>query len=71
MNTGKLSIRPAQASDVPAIFQMIHELAVFEHLEHLMTASETMLYDGLFGTRPACEALVGTEKVAFSGKNTK
>jgi GNAT superfamily N-acetyltransferase len=61
MNTGNLSIRPAQASDVPAIFQMIHELAVFEHLEHLMTASETMLYDGLFGAHPACEALVGTE----------
>lgn len=61
MNTGSLSIRPARASDVPAIFTMIHELAVFEHLEHLMTASETMLYEGLFGARPACEALVGTE----------
>jgi GNAT superfamily N-acetyltransferase len=61
MNTGNLSIRPAHAADVPAIFQMIHELAVFEHLEHLMTASETMLYDGLFGAHPACEALVGTE----------
>jgi GNAT superfamily N-acetyltransferase len=61
MNTGNLSIRPARASDVPAIFQMIHELAVFEHLENLMTANETMLYDGLFGAHPACEALIGTE----------
>lgn len=56
-----LLIRPAQASDIPAIFDMIHELAVFEHLEHLMTADQAMLHEGLFGANPACEALIGSE----------
>lgn len=55
-----LLIRPAQAADVSAIFGMIHELAVFEKLEHLITATPQMLHQGLFGSRPACEALVGT-----------
>ncbi len=55
-----LSIRPAQPADVAAIFGMIHELAVFEKLEHLVVANETMLHEGLFGQRPACEALVGS-----------
>ncbi|MFZ4875034.1 GNAT family N-acetyltransferase [Janthinobacterium sp. Mn2066] len=56
-----LTIRPAQAADVAAIFGMIHELAVFEKLEHMMIAKESMLHDSLFGPQPACEALVGTE----------
>jgi GNAT superfamily N-acetyltransferase len=55
-----LTIRPAQPTDVAAIFSMIHELAVFEKLEHLVVANETMLHEGLFGQRPACEALVGS-----------
>lgn len=55
-----LSIRPARAADVPAIYGMIHELAVFEKLEHLISSSEAMLHEGLFGASPACEALVGT-----------
>lgn len=55
-----LSIRAAQASDTPAIFDMIHALAVFEKLEHQMVASEALLHDALFGEKPACEAIVGT-----------
>jgi len=61
MNTSSLSIRPAQAADVPAIFGMIRELAVFEQLEHLMVAQETMLHESLFGAQPACEAIVGVD----------
>ncbi|MES3023794.1 MAG: GNAT family N-acetyltransferase [Pseudomonadota bacterium] len=53
------SIRPAAPSDVPHIHGMIVELAVFEKLEHLVVASEAMLHEGLFGARPACEAIVG------------
>jgi GNAT superfamily N-acetyltransferase len=52
-------IRPAQPSDVAAIFGMIVELAVFEKLEHLVVATEAKLHDGLFGAHPACEAIVG------------
>jgi GNAT superfamily N-acetyltransferase len=59
MSTSKLSIRAAQPGDVSAIFGMIHELAVFEKLEHLVSANEAMLHDGLFGAQPSCEALVG------------
>ena len=40
---------------------MIVELAVFEKLEHLVVATEAMLHEGLFGARPACEAIIGEE----------
>ena len=60
MTTSKaFTIRPAQPSDVAHIHAMIVELAVFEKLEHLVVATEAMLHDGLFGARPACEAIMG------------
>lgn len=59
MTATQLTIRPAQPDDVAAIFGMIHELAVFEKLEHLMEGNEAMLRASLFGAQPACEALVG------------
>ncbi|MBZ2207856.1 GNAT family N-acetyltransferase [Massilia soli] len=55
------SIRPAQPSDVAHIHAMIIELAVFEKLEHLVVATEELLHEGLFGARPACEAIIGEE----------
>ena len=57
--SAQLTIRPAVAADVPHIFAMIVELAVFEKLEHLVVANEAMLNDALFGAHPACEAIVG------------
>jgi GNAT superfamily N-acetyltransferase len=57
----KFFIRPAQPSDVAHIHAMIVELAVFEKLEHMVVATEALLHEGLFGARPACEALVGEE----------
>ncbi|WP_332852859.1 GNAT family N-acetyltransferase [Duganella sp. S19_KUP01_CR8] len=59
MSTSNLTIRPAQPADVAAIFGMIYELAVFEKLEHMVVANETMLHDSLFCDKPVCEALVG------------
>jgi GNAT superfamily N-acetyltransferase len=59
--TASFSIRPAQPSDVAHIHAMIVELAVFEKLEHLVVATEAMLHEGLFGARPACEAIIGEE----------
>ena len=56
-----LTIRPAQPDDVAAIFGMIYELAVFEKLEHMVVANEAMLHEGLFGKKPAAEAIVGVE----------
>ncbi len=55
------SIRPARPSDVAHIHAMIVELAVFEKLEHMVVATEAMLHEGLFGARPACEAIMGEE----------
>ncbi|WP_305824500.1 GNAT family N-acetyltransferase [Massilia brevitalea] len=63
------SIRPAEPADVTDIHSMIVELAVFEKLEHMVVATEELLHEGLFGTRPACEAIVGEENgevVAFA-----
>jgi GNAT superfamily N-acetyltransferase len=57
--TTKFSIRPAQPSDVPHIHAMIVELAVFEKLEHQVVATEALLHEGLFGAKPACEAIIG------------
>lgn len=61
MSNPQLTIRPATPADVDAIFGMIHELAVFEKLEHLVVANPAMLHEGLFGDHPACEAIVGEE----------
>ena len=55
------TIRAAGPADVTHIHAMIVELAVFEKLEHLVVATEAMLHDGLFGARPACEAIIGEE----------
>lgn len=53
------SIRPATPADVAHIHAMIVELAVFEKLEHMVVATEALLHEGLFGARPACEAIMG------------
>ncbi|PAY19816.1 GNAT family N-acetyltransferase [Rhodopirellula sp. SM50] len=50
-------IRAARPSDVPEIFQMLRELAIFEKLEHQLTASEDDMHDALF-VRRCAEALV-------------
>jgi GNAT superfamily N-acetyltransferase len=62
MNTDtRFSIRPAQPADVAHIHSMIVELAVFEKLEHLVVATEALLHEGLFASKPSCEAIVGEE----------
>ena len=59
--TTTFAIRPATPADVVHIHGMIVELAVFEKLEHMVVATEEKLHEGLFGARPACEAIVGEE----------
>jgi GNAT superfamily N-acetyltransferase len=34
---------------------------VFEKLEHLVVATEALLHEGLFGSKPSCEAIIGEE----------
>ena len=51
-------IRPAEPADVPAIVGLIHELAEFEQLSHLVQATPEALHPHLFGPRPVAEAIV-------------
>src|SRR5215218_10296156 len=55
-----IAIRPARAGDVAAILEMIRELAEFEHLAHLCTATQAQLEKELFGEQPTAEALLAT-----------
>jgi len=51
-------LRPALATDVPAIVGLITELAEFEHLTHLLVVTPERLHPHLFGPRPVAEAVV-------------
>jgi GNAT superfamily N-acetyltransferase len=55
----ELSARPAAASDVPLILQLIRELAEYERLLHEVKGTEELLREALFGERPQAEALIG------------
>jgi len=59
LDASRFAIRPATPADVAHIHSMIVELAVFEKLEHMVVATEELLHEGLFGVRPACEAIIG------------
>ena len=52
------TVRPAQRSDVSSILKMIRELAEFEHLTHLCTATTAQLEQELFGPEATAEALI-------------
>ncbi|MFE9634299.1 GNAT family N-acetyltransferase [Streptomyces sp. NPDC006463] len=49
-------IRSAQVTDVPAIREMIRELADYEKVPHEARATEEQLREALFGERPAAFA---------------
>ena len=62
-------IRPAQPADVPEVLRLIHELAVYEKLEHMAVGTPKALHEALFGQRRAAEALVaerGGRAVGFA-----
>jgi GNAT superfamily N-acetyltransferase len=56
--SGRLSIRVARPGDESVLFELIQELAHFEHLTHLVTGSASDLARDLFGERRAAEALL-------------
>jgi GNAT superfamily N-acetyltransferase len=60
-NPQALCIRPAAVEDLPVVLAFIRELAEYEHLSHLVTATETGLRDSLFGARPGAEVLLALE----------
>jgi GNAT superfamily N-acetyltransferase len=53
-----LQIVPAVESDVPVILSLIRELAEYEKLLHLVTATEKQLRETLFGAQPAAEVIL-------------
>ena len=63
------SLRPAEPTDLPAIVQMIRELAEFENLAHLLQVTPEKLRPHLFGEKPVAEAWMATadgQPVAFA-----
>jgi GNAT superfamily N-acetyltransferase len=62
-------IRPAQPADVPEVLRLIHELAVYEKLEHMAVGTHEALHEALFGQRRAAEAMIaerGGRAVGFA-----
>lgn len=55
-NTAITSLTPAE---IPALLELIRELARFERLEHEVQATVESLHEALFGPQPAAEALLG------------
>ena len=60
-------IRRARPDDVSAILEMIHELAVFEHLSDQVIATTEDYERSLFGENPAAEALVAEGESGLLG----
>ncbi|HTL92741.1 MAG TPA: GNAT family N-acetyltransferase [Steroidobacteraceae bacterium] len=64
-----VTIRPAREDEVGVVLGFIRELAVYEHLEHQVVATEDGLRQSLFGPRPYAEvvlACVQGEPVGFA-----
>jgi len=55
MNT--ITISPVTRAEVPALLEMIRELARFEKLEHEVEATPKILEESLFGARPVAGAV--------------
>jgi len=54
-------IRPATESDVPLILRFIRDLAEYERLLHVVTATEELLRTTLFGERAYAEVVFACE----------
>ena len=52
-----VTIRPAAAHELPLVLEFIRELAVYERLEHEMSATTADLAASLFGPRPYAEVV--------------
>ena len=64
-----ITIRPATRDDVPLVLEFIRKLAVYERLEHEVSASEAQLREALFGERRHAEvvfACSGSKPVGFA-----
>ena len=60
-------IRPAGPSDVALILEFVRDLAEYERLGHLVTATAPSLAEALFGAHPGAEVLLAFERDAPVG----
>ena len=60
-------IRPARPVDVPAIYQLIRDLADYEHALPEVTGTEDDLHRSLFGPKPAVHAHVAEHEGQVGG----
>jgi len=60
-------IRPARAADVPTIYQLIRDLADYEHALPEVTGTEDDLHRSLFGPKPAVYAHVAEHEGQVGG----
>ncbi len=69
VNPSNVRIRFAVQDDIPVILNFIKQLAIYEKLEHEVTADEQILNESLFGTRPVAEVILAeteTQAVGFA-----
>jgi GNAT superfamily N-acetyltransferase len=66
-NPTHLTIRPATEPDLPLLLELIRGLAEYEHLGHLVTATEEVLRESLFAVQPGAEVLLAFERDAAVG----
>lgn len=60
-------IRAAGVEDIPQILAFVRELADYEHLSHMVSASESSLREALFGAHPGAEVVLAFENGAAAG----
>jgi GNAT superfamily N-acetyltransferase len=63
----EFEVTTAVPADVPALLDMIRELARFEKLEHEVEATVESLTDSLFGPRPVAGALLARSGKGLAG----
>jgi len=63
----EFTIRPATVDDIPTILELIRALATYERAPQDVTATEEILRESLFGTRPAAEVLLLFEDKVAAG----
>lgn len=54
-----LKIRNATKDDVPLILQLIKEIAEYEKLLHEVVATESIIFESLFGEKRSAEVVIG------------
>jgi GNAT superfamily N-acetyltransferase len=65
--SGQTLIREAEPRDVAQLLELFRELAVYEHLDQGLVASEERIARALFGERPAAQALIAQRGQEIAG----